>query len=158
MSDIQPTQSRFPWPPILYLGSIAIGVGLSLLWPLPWISPPLSDILLAIGALAIIATAGLYVSAIGSMRRAGTTIRPGEPARHLVTTGAFALTRNPIYLANTLLMIGIGLLAGSIWFLALAFIAATATKKLAIEREEKYLESRFGKKYRDYAKKVRRWM
>jgi protein-S-isoprenylcysteine O-methyltransferase Ste14 len=75
-----------------------------------------------------------------------------------VTTGAFALTRNPIYLANTLLMIGIGLLAGSIWFLALAFIAATATKKLAIEAEEKYLESRFGKKYRDYAKKVRRWV
>ena len=56
------------------------------------------------------------------------------------------------------MMIGIGLIAGSIWFIALALIAAFATQKLAIEREEKHLQTRFGKKYIDYAKRVRRWI
>jgi protein-S-isoprenylcysteine O-methyltransferase Ste14 len=158
VTDIQTSQSRILWPPILYLAAIAISVGLGLLLPLPWISRPLSDILFAAGGLVILAAIGLYVSAISSMRRAGTTVRPDQPATHLVTTGAFGLTRNPIYLANTLVMVGISLLAGNIWFLILAFLAGAATKKLAIEGEEKYLEAHFGKKYRDYAKKVRRWL
>ena len=55
-------------------------------------------------------------------------------------------------------MIGIGLIAGIVWFILLAPVAAFVTQKLAIEREERHLEMRFGKKYRDYAKKVRRWI
>jgi protein-S-isoprenylcysteine O-methyltransferase Ste14 len=92
------------------------------------------------------------------MKRAKTTLNPmGEPS-HLLTGGPFAITRNPLYLANTLLMIGIGLAAGSIWFIILAFIAAFATQKLVIEFEEKILSAKFGKKYKDYAKRVRRWI
>jgi protein-S-isoprenylcysteine O-methyltransferase Ste14 len=44
------------------------------------------------------------------------------------------------------------------WFLILAFVASFATSKLAIEREEKVLAEKFGKKFRDYAKRVRRWI
>ena len=73
-------------------------------------------------------------------------------------TGPFAVSRNPIYLANTLLMIGVALISGIVWFLLLAIIAAFATQKMAIEGEEKVLATKFGKKYRDYAKKVRRWI
>ena len=36
--------------------------------------------------------------------------------------------------------------------------AAYATQKLAIEREERHLQARFGKRYIDYAKRVRRWI
>jgi protein-S-isoprenylcysteine O-methyltransferase Ste14 len=57
-----------------------------------------------------------------------------------------------------MLMIGIGLIAGIVWFILLAPVAAFVTQKLAIEREERHLEARFGKKYRDYTKKVRRWI
>jgi protein-S-isoprenylcysteine O-methyltransferase Ste14 len=158
MTDIQARPNRLPWPPIIYLIAIAISIALGLLYPLPWISAPLSDILFAAGWLLVAAMVALDFSAMRTMARAKTTIRPDKASEHLVTTGAFSFTRNPIYLGNTLLMIGVGLITGIVWFLPLAIIAAFATQKLAIEREERHLEARFGKRYRDYAKRVRRWI
>jgi protein-S-isoprenylcysteine O-methyltransferase Ste14 len=158
MTDIQTRPNRVPWPPIIYLVAIAISIALGLLFPLPWISAPLSDILFAAGWLLVAAMVALDFSAMSTMARAKTTIRPDKASEHLVTTGAFSFTRNPIYLGNTLLMIGVGLITGIVWFLPLAIIAAFATQKLAIEREERHLEARFGKRYRDYAKRVRRWI
>ena len=46
------------------------------------------------------------------MMRAKTTMNPNGVPDHLVTTGPFGVTRNPIYLANTLLMIGVALFSG----------------------------------------------
>jgi protein-S-isoprenylcysteine O-methyltransferase Ste14 len=158
MTDIQNSPNRLPWPPIIYLAAIAISIALGLLFPLPWISAPLSDILFAAGWLLVAAMVALDFSAMRTMARAKTTIMPNRPSEHLVTTGAFSFTRNPIYLGNTLLMIGVGLITGIVWFLPLAIAAAFATQKLAIEREERHLEGRFGKRYRDYAKRVRRWI
>ncbi len=158
MTDIQARPNRLPWPPIIYLIAIAISIALGLLYPLPWISTPLSDILFAAGWLLVAAMVALDFSAMRTMARAKTTIRPDKASEHLVTTGAFSFTRNPIYLGNTLLMIGVGLITGIVWFLPLAIVAAFDTQKLAIEREEKHLEARFGKRYRDYAKRVRRWI
>jgi len=150
--------SRVPWPPILYLVAIVVAAVLGLLYPLPWITEPLSDLLFAAGWLAVAGVVAIYYSAMQTLKRAKTTIRPDRPSEHLVTSGAFSLTRNPIYFANTLLMIAIGLITANVWFLALALIAAFATQKLAIVPEEKHLQARFGKKYIDYAKKVRRWI
>jgi protein-S-isoprenylcysteine O-methyltransferase Ste14 len=158
MTDIQTRPNRLPWPPIIYLIAIAISIALGLLYPLPWISAPLSDILFAAGWLLVAAMVALDFSAMRTMARAKTTIRPDKASEHLVTTGAFSFTRNPIYLGNTLLMVGVGLITGIVWFLPLAIVAAFATQKLAIEREERHLEARFGKRYRDYAKRVRRWI
>jgi protein-S-isoprenylcysteine O-methyltransferase Ste14 len=53
---------------------------------------------------------------------------------------------------------GLGFMSGIIWFLPLALVAAMLTQHLAIKREEAHLEARFGKAFRDYAKKVRRWI
>lgn len=158
MTDIQNSPNRLPWPPIIYLAAIAISIALGLLYPLPWISAPLSDILFAAGWLLVAAMVALDFSAMRTMARAKTTIMPNRASEHLVTTGAFSFTRNPIYLGNTLLMIGVGLITGIAWFLLLAIVAAFLTQKLAIEREERHLEARFGKRYRDYAKRVRRWI
>ncbi|MER9600414.1 isoprenylcysteine carboxylmethyltransferase family protein, partial [Mesorhizobium sp. M0244] len=58
----------------------------------------------------------------------------------------------------TLLLVSLACVLGSAWFLVLAFVAAFVRQKLTIESEEKVLTSKFGKKYRDYAKKVRRWI
>jgi protein-S-isoprenylcysteine O-methyltransferase Ste14 len=147
-----------PWPPVIYVVAIIAGVVLHSLYPLPWFGSPMSDILVAVGWLALLAMAALFFSAFHALRRAKTPINPNAQPEHLVTEGPFGVTRNPIYLANTLLLIGVGLVFGITWFLPLALIAAFATQKLAIEREEKHLEVRFGKRYRDYAKRVRRWI
>ncbi|RUM98755.1 isoprenylcysteine carboxylmethyltransferase family protein [Pseudaminobacter arsenicus] len=158
MTDIQATSSHIPWPPIIYLVAIVAAGALTRLYPLPWLQGPFADVLFAAGGLAVVAAIALYISAIGAMRRAATPIRPGSIPLHLVTSGAFGLTRNPIYLANTLVVVSIGLITGSLWFFLIALLAAFATQKLAIDPEESHLQARFGKKYRDYAKRVRRWI
>ncbi|MBA3448512.1 MAG: isoprenylcysteine carboxylmethyltransferase family protein [Pseudaminobacter sp.] len=158
MSDIRPTTNRLPWPPIVYLAAIAISIILGFLYPLPWISAPLSDILFAAGWLIVAAALAILFSAIRTMKRAKTTLNPNGIPDHFVTTGPFSFSRNPMYLANTLMMIGIGFVSQIAWFIPMAILAAFVTGKIAIEREEKLLEERFGKKYRDYAKRVRRWI
>jgi protein-S-isoprenylcysteine O-methyltransferase Ste14 len=150
--------SHFPWPPAIALSAIALGAGLDVLYPLPWIPRPVSDMLFAAGCICIAATAALYFSAISAMRRAKTTILPTRASEHLVTGGAFGFTRNPIYLANVVLIFGLSLVTGNAWLLPLALFAGYATSKLAIAGEERHLEQRFGKRYRDYAKRVRRWL
>ncbi|MHA6684739.1 methyltransferase family protein [Mesorhizobium sp. A556] len=147
-----------PWPPLIYLGAIAASIGLGLLYPLPWIGGVLEDLLFAVGWLVLLAVLALWFSAIRTMIRAKTTLNPNGTPEHLITTGPFSVSRNPIYLANTLLLIGIGLVGGMAWFLLLAFAAAFATSRLTIRREEQILADKFGKRYREYAKRVRRWV
>jgi protein-S-isoprenylcysteine O-methyltransferase Ste14 len=158
MTEIQARPNRLPWPPLIYLAAIAASIVLHLAYPLPFIGPPLSDILFAGGGLLIIGVVAIDVSAIRTLQRAKTTVMPHRGSEHLVTNGAFSFSRNPIYLANTMLMFGAGLLSQIVWFFPLGLIAAFLTQKLAIEREERHLEIRFGKRYRDYAKRVRRWI
>jgi protein-S-isoprenylcysteine O-methyltransferase Ste14 len=106
----------------------------------------------------IAAFVALNIAAYRVMRRAGTTVRPDRGTDHLVTDGPFSFTRNPLYLAGTILILGIGLVSGVGWYLVLAIFAAFAVQRLAIEREEKHLQARFGEGYQDYAERVRRWI
>lgn len=158
MTGTKSTPSRVPWPPILYLAAIVVAAGLNALYPLPWIGEPLSDLLFALGWIVLVLAIVLFVSAVQTLRRSGTTIMPHQATEHLVTKGPFSFTRNPIYLADTMIVIGIGLIVGSIWFLLGALLAAFATTHLAIRGEERHLLERFGKRYRDYSAKVRRWI
>jgi protein-S-isoprenylcysteine O-methyltransferase Ste14 len=150
--------TKLPWPPLLYIAAIALGVVLGYVVPLPWFGSPLVDILLALGLIGVLVFVLVTAAAIRALRRAGTTVMPTRPASVLVTTGPFSFTRNPIYLANTVLVVGIGLATGNLWLLLLAFVADFLTTKLAIEPEERHLGVAFGKRYRDYAKRVRRWI
>lgn len=158
MSEHSAPPSRLPWPPLIYVAAVALAIVLQWLWPLPWIGPPLADLLFALGWLMVLAALALDFGAMRTMRKAQTTILPHRAADHLVTGGPFALSRNPIYLGNTTLMVAVGFIAGSLWFVLLAPVAAILTTFLAIRPEERHLAERFGKRYRDYQKKVRRWI
>lgn len=147
-----------PLPPLIYLAALVVGIVLGVFVPPPWIGGILADILLAFGWIAVVAALALWFGAVRTMRRAGTTLNPKGTPEHLLTGGPFAVSRNPIYLAATLLMIGIALVTANVWTLLMAFVAAFLTGKLAVEYEEKILAQRFGKKYRDYSKRVRRWI
>lgn len=157
MSASERRAGRIPWPPLIYLAAIAAAILLGLAYPLPWIGTPLGDILFAIGWLLVAGFLAMTLGAIRALGKAGTTVLPTREAEALVTSGPFAISRNPIYLGNTMLLAGIGFITGSVWFLILAIVAGFLTQKLAIEPEEKHMAARFGKKYRDYRKKVRRW-
>jgi len=158
MNDVTARPNRLPWPPIIFLAAIAVGVLLNVFYPLPWLGQPLSGILFVLGWLMIAAFVALNIAGMRALRRAGTTVRPDRATDHLVTDGPFSFSRNPLYLAGLMLVLGIGLILGAVWSLLLALIAAFAVQKLAIEREERHLQARFGKTYMDYADRVRRWI
>ncbi len=158
MKDVTVRPNSLPWPPIIYLAAIVVSILLNILYPIPWFGQPLSGILFAIGWLMIAAFVALNISALRALRRVQTTVRPDRGTDHLVTDGPFSFTRNPLYLAGAILILGIGLVSGIVWFLVLAIFAAFAVQKLAIEREERHLQARFGKIYLDYARRVRPWI
>jgi protein-S-isoprenylcysteine O-methyltransferase Ste14 len=158
MNESEARPNTIPWPPLIYVAAIALSLILAYFVPLPWIGPPLSDMLFAAGWLVAAGAIAIDISAMRTLSRSGTTIMPNRKSEHLVTSGPFSFTRNPVYLGNTMLMFGAGLITGIAWFFVFGVTAAFATQKLAIEREERHLEARFGKRFRDYAKRVRRWI
>lgn len=151
--------NRFPWPPVITLGLIALAIGLHLAFPLGWRTSTAGGQLLRMAGIMLCATGALlYFTAARTMWKARTNILPHRAADHLVTTGPFAISRNPIYLGNVLLLAGAGLVFANGWLLLAAAVGGYAEQKLAIEREERHLELKFGKAWRDYRKKVRRWI
>lgn len=155
--DPRERPSSVPWPPMLLAGVLAGGWLMGRLRPVPW--PGLDDLparLIGIGA----GVAGLVLVtwAIATLRQNQTTVMPDKRADHLVTSGPYAWSRNPIYLAEVLMLLGIAEITKNIWFVPLAFLFALLVSRLAIVREERHLEARFGEDWRTFAGKTRRWL
>jgi len=139
---------------MIYVAAVAGGIILHNIYPLPWIGAPLADLLFAIGWLLGAAAIFLLAAAL----RAWRSTRLAGEHRGLVTSGPYSFSRNPIYLSAALLLVAGALIWGIGWLIILALVAGFATSKLVIEGEERRFAGRFGKKYRDYQKKVRRWI
>ena len=76
----------------------------------------------------------------------------------IVTEGVYRWTRNPMYLGMALIYLGFALLLDSLVALILIFPLVFVIQKEVIEREERYMEAKFGDAYRDYKARVRRWI
>ena len=149
--------TTFPWPPVLLAGSALTAWLLGRAWPLPW--PGLDDTPARIIGIGLgLAGIALMAWAAVTMRRHRTTILPHKGVEHLVTDGPFRYRRNPIYLADVLLLLGAAELTKNVWFVILAPLFAALVTWLAILPEERHLEARFGEAYRDYKARTRRWI
>lgn len=106
------------------------------------------------------ASVALMARGVQEVTGAQTTLDPHTPeaSSHLVTTGPFAYTRNPLYLAGAGLLWAHALWLGSPRALLPAGAFVLAMDKCQIPLEEAALEQRFGKKYRKYAAEVPRWV
>lgn len=156
--DFTARPNKVPWPPIIYLAVALAALGLGAVWPLASIAPTSVRWLRIAGAGIAAIGLALDLAAMGAMRRARTNILPHRGADRLVTDGVFALTRNPIYLGNTLLLSGVGVALPSAWMIAGALLSALLVDRLAIRREERHLAARFGHAYADYPARVPRWI
>ena len=142
-------------PPLVYLGSIAIGMVLHFAWPTSLLPRSVSPLF---GIPVVLLAMGLFLSAVRTFRAAGTPVPGNQPTTAIVRTGPFRFSRNPIYLAFSLLQLGIALWVNSLW-LVLTLLAAVAVMSLfVIPREERYLEARFPSEYSPYKASVRRWL
>lgn len=145
-----------PWPPIIFVVAAILAVLLGRLYQ-PGIPLP-AGLATVLGAGVMLAGLGLDIAAMVVMHRHRANILPHRAATALVTSGPFAISRNPIYLGNTLLLTGAALVFGNAWFLAAALAAALVVAKLAIEREEAHLAALFGTAWHDYARRTPRWL
>lgn len=107
--------------------------------------------------LAAIAAFFLAVAAIQRhMRLSLLANRFGTPGE-LVTTGAFRLTRNPIYVAFLVPLASLAYFSLAAALVAIVFYVTTMTLTV-IAREERALAARFGAAYADYARRTPRWI
>ena len=106
------------------------------------------------------ASASLAAAAAGQFRRRGTTVDPFEPERAsvLVTTGANAVSRNPMYVGMAGLLVANALRRGS-WTALLPVAAFTMViDRVQIAAEETALLAHFGADYEAYRAAVPRWL
>lgn len=146
---------KSPPPPLLFFGCLLLGWGLGFLRPLPTGLPDPARFI-GCGCLWLL---GACLGAWGlfTFKRHGTTHEPNGVASTLLTSGPFGFSRNPLYLALTMLLAGFGLLLDSLWVLALTAVLVLLLNRLVIAGEEARLRAQFGEAYLAYAKRVRRW-
>jgi len=143
------------YPPVLM--AIFLVVALLFGWKLP-VPLPFPWWMKAAGWVAILSGLGLAFSAVKSMKQANTTFDVNEPVTTLVSSGPFKISRNPIYLAYVLVVVGLPLVLGFYWGVILSPVALDAYNRLVISKEEAYLQAKFGEKYLKYKATVRRWL
>jgi protein-S-isoprenylcysteine O-methyltransferase Ste14 len=142
-------------PPLVYLGSILLGLLLHFAWPLPLVRHPVGG---PIGAGVVLMAIGLFIAAVRTFRAAGTPVPGNRPTTTIVRTGPYRFSRNPIYLAFSALQIGIAFWVGSLWLLITLVPALALMSFWVIPREERYLEAQFPSEYLPYKSSVRRWL
>lgn len=143
-------------PPILFLGTLVAGVLIDrFVWRLP-VGIPDTPRFVVGGLLVAVGVSLLFLAATG-FARAGTGVRHAAGSSALVTTGAHAFTRNPMYLAMALAYAGPALLADSLIALALLAPLLLVIQFGVIAREERFMEATFGDAYRAYRKRVWPW-
>lgn len=149
-------ENRF-YPPLV--GLVFAAIMLVFIWAMGDLTFP-SPIQIALASTLF--SIGIIVAtlAVKSFHRAKTTLHPikiGE-ASSLVTSGVFALTRNPMYLGMALALLAWATFLGGFWAMLgpIAFVAYIT--RFQIIPEERALIELFDQSFEDYRQKVRRWI
>lgn len=153
--NVANTPNRYPLPPLLTAAALIIAVVLQWIAPIAWdgaVAWRILGTVVALGAVALMVWAALH------MRHRKVNILPHRAATGLVTDGPFAWSRNPIYLADVLVVAGLGLAFANAWMVMAAIVLALLLREWAAKREERHLAARFGAEWDAYAAKVRRWL
>lgn len=129
-----------------------VGIVLSRLGIIPVASAgPVAVPLKVFGGLLVAYGVALWVGAVF-----GARIDDNITSNHLVTTGVYAMVRNPIYAAFTLACTGAILVCGNLWLLVLPLVFWAFLTVLLKATEERWLLKLYGQEYVDYCSRVNR--
>lgn len=128
-------------------------------WAFSLFSPPvfgvaghwIGKLLIGIGIL-------LMAAAILTMSRHRTTVIPRRTPTAMVTDGVFSISRNPIYLADALILMGAILWLDAILALPLVAVFVWLIQTRFIRDEEARLTLAFGPEFDLWAARTRRWI
>lgn len=110
---------------------------------------------------------GLFITFFGQLIRGVTIalayiVRGGKDkkvhAENLVTEGIFNHGRNPLYVGNILMLLGVGILINSLLFIALFIPLFLFIYQAIVLAEENFLRNKFGDQFDAYCKRVNRWL
>lgn len=143
--------------PDLTLFSTIIGtLLLGKLFSEPLLFPvPMNSIL---GTILIIGGIGLSVAILAFIIRHEGSTDVVKTSERLIVSKYFSISRNPLYLAEFIVVIGVAILAGSLIAFVGPLIYILVLNFAVIPYEEKRLELAFGKAYLRYKQSVRRWI
>lgn len=111
-----------------------------------------------LGIIFIISGAILNIWADSMFKKSKTTVKPHETPTSLEVSGPFRISRHPMYLGGSAILLGVAIILGSIITFVFPILFVILMEIIFISFEEKNLEKVFGEKYFDYKKKVRRWI
>ena len=156
MDDTADTAQVIVRPPIAWGLAVIAGLALNWLVPLPFLPADLPTGWL--GAMVFGLALALVAWAIVTITRAGSNVPTNLPTTTIVENGPYRFTRNPIYLAMFLGLIGLAIAFDNLWLLMMLVPFALVIRYGVVTREEAYLERKFGDVYRGYRSRVRRWL
>ncbi|MFN3938386.1 MAG: methyltransferase family protein [Gemmobacter sp.] len=141
------------YPPVWLAGCLGLALLQQAVWP-----TAVPGWLAAAGTGLALAGAAIMAAAAVEFARARTTIVPHRAPAALITGGIFRLSRNPIYLADALILAGLALRWGAWPSLVLvpAFVAVITAR--FVRAEEARLRAAFGSAFDAYAARTRRWI
>lgn len=142
-------------PPLIYLCAILLGLLLHWLIPIGLAPRGLGRV---VGPAIILGAVALFIASVRTFRAAGTPVPGNRPTTTIVRNGPYRFTRNPIYLAFSLVHLGIALWVSSLWVVVTLAGPLAVMSLVVIRREERYLEARFPSEYPPYRESVRRWI
>ncbi|HEX5611455.1 MAG TPA: isoprenylcysteine carboxylmethyltransferase family protein [Burkholderiales bacterium] len=148
-------ETKIPPPLVAFI----IGLGM---WYLADFAPVFlpTGVRLSLALLIAALGAGISIAGMVSFRKARTTVNPLKPqaATSLVTTGIYAVTRNPMYLGMVLVLIGwAGFLASPISVMG-PVLFWLYIDRFQIQPEERAMSALFGSSFAEYSARVRRWI
>ena len=158
MPDYKHSPNRFPLPPIITVAAIIVCFLLDRFLPVGWQPEQVTLLMRGSGVMIIVLAIALDVWAFATFRKHQANMMPHKAASRVLMSGPFAHSRNPIYLANVLLVAGLGFAFGSRWFLLGAIGVYFLLLHFAIKREEAHMEANFPTTWPNYKKLVRRWI
>jgi len=140
------------FPPVWLAGFAVVGGVIGRIVP---IATPVND---SLGAILI--ALGLILMAVAAVQMliARTSVIPRRDPDALVRGGVFRISRNPIYLADAILLCGLYIAWDALIALPLVAVFIVVIQRRFIFDEEARLSRRFGEEYLRYTERVRRWL
>ena len=144
-------------PPLIYGGGMVLGMVIEWIIPIPvYVSQEL--LFRMLGFILLLGSFVVSLWALRVMSRLKTHVDPYKPTLALAEEGPFRFSRNPIYLSLTCLQLGLGLVLAWPWLWVTLIVVLWLMTHGVIDREEQYLERKFGTQYIRYKERVRRWI
>ena len=157
MKDKQDSPGVYVPPPLFYILIFVAGVFIQK-------KIPLNDTLFKSPAMKIVGSVFFIIALFFSVRslrqffKSKNTLVLIKPASSLQTDGVYNISRNPMYVALTILYLAVTCFIGNWWNIILLPLLLLIVQEYIIKREEKYLDRQFGRQYKRYKLKVRRWL